>query len=104
MPVYVVERLLPGATLETVEIVGRAAEAMAREFAAHGRLVHYVRSTFFPGESRCQSLFEASNADLVQELNDAAQLPYSRIVLALEYPGEAAGRDRSRTAGGQHSG
>ena len=92
MPVYAVERLLHGAAVETVESVARASEETARAFSAHGRPVRYLRTTFIPGESRCQSLFEAPNADLVQELNDAAQLPYSRIVLALEYPGEAAAR------------
>jgi hypothetical protein len=37
-----------------------------------------------PGRSRCSCLFEASNEDLVQAVNDMAQIPYSRIVLAVE--------------------
>jgi hypothetical protein len=99
---YVVECLLPGTTLETVEALGHAAEKTARSFAAQGRSVRYLRTTFILGESRCQSLFEAANADLVQELNDAAQLPYSRIVLAVEYPSEAVtGDTRARNSDGQ---
>jgi hypothetical protein len=89
MPVYAVERLLPGATLEAVEAMGCAANEAARAFGAQGRPVRYLRSTFIPGESRCQSFFEAPNADLVQELNDTTQLPYSRIVLAVEFPRDA---------------
>jgi len=86
MPVYAVERLLPGVTLETVERIESAAHQMARTFVAQGSAVRYLGGTFIPGESRCQSFFEATNADLVQDLNDAAQLPYTRIVLAVGLP------------------
>lgn len=89
VPVYAVERRLPGATLETVERIETAAHQTAQAFAVEGSPIRYLGSTFIPGESRCQSRFEAPNADLVQELNDAAQIPYSRIVIALEFSGEA---------------
>lgn len=84
MPVYMVERLLPGATVESFEAVQREAAATARGFALRNKPVRYLRSTFTPGDSRCRCLFEAPSAELVQEVNDAAQLPYSRIVLALD--------------------
>jgi hypothetical protein len=79
-----VERVLPGATLPAVAALGRAGEEACRAFAAQGRPVRYLRSTFTPGDSRCRCLFEAPNAALVQALNEAAQLPYSRIVLAVD--------------------
>jgi hypothetical protein len=87
MPIYMVERVLPGATVESVEAMQRAAEEVCRAYAAQGRAVRYLRSTFTPGDSRCRCLFEASHAALVRDVNEAAQLPYSRIVLAIELAG-----------------
>jgi hypothetical protein len=90
MPVYMVERVLPGATMASVEAIRRAAEEACGAFAAEGKPVRYVRSTFTPGESRCRCLFEAPNVDLVRSVNEAAQVPYSRIVLAVELPHDAS--------------
>jgi Protein of unknown function (DUF4242) len=87
MPMYLVERILPEVTLDSVEAIRSSAEAACREPATQGNSVRYVRSIFTPGESRCRCLFEARNADLIRELNDAAQLPYNRILIALELPG-----------------
>lgn len=70
--------------MESLVALRRAAEDACRVLAAAGKPVRYLRSTFTPGESRCRCLFEAANGELVQEVNDAAQLPYSRIVLAME--------------------
>lgn len=84
MPVYMVERTLPGATPETVEIIGRSVDRVCRSFAPRGSPVRFLRSTFIPGESRCLCLFYAADAGDVQEVNDAAHLPLDRIVLAME--------------------
>jgi hypothetical protein len=84
MPVYMVERSLPGATLDCVEAVQRAARETCQAFGDEGKQVRYLRCTFTPGDSRCRCLFEAANADLVQQVNDAAQIPYSRIVMAID--------------------
>jgi hypothetical protein len=45
--------------------------------------VRYIRTTFVPGEAHCMCLFEADNPDLVREVNEAAQIPFTRIVEAL---------------------
>jgi hypothetical protein len=79
-----VERILQGATLASVEAMQQAAGAACRAFAAEGRPVRYLRSTFTPGDSRCRCLFEAPSAELVRAVNEAAQIPYSRIALALD--------------------
>ena len=42
------------------------------------------RSTFVPGEARCMCLFEAPNPENVKELNEKSQIPFSRIVEALD--------------------
>lgn len=84
MAVYMVERDLPGIT--TTELAGaqQAAIATAQRFTADGTPVRYIRSTFVPGESRCMCLFDAQNAADVQKVNEAANLPFSRIVEALD--------------------
>jgi len=84
MPTYMVERILPGATMASVEALRQVTGATCRAFAAEGRPVRHLRSIFTPGDSRCRCLFEAASAALVRELNESSQLPYNRIVLALD--------------------
>jgi|SRR5947209_3245057 len=89
MPMYLVERILPGATMEQVEDLHATLEracAVARE---QGTAITYLRSLFTPGESRCRCVFAAPSAEAVRALNDAGGLPYSRIVVAVELLGEA---------------
>ena len=84
MAVYMVERELPGITPEQLAGAQRAAIASAQQFTEEGRKVRYIRSTFVPQESKCLCLFEAPDRGLVREVNDAAKLPFSRIVEALD--------------------
>jgi hypothetical protein len=79
-----VERILPGATMAAIQALRQAEADACRAFATEGRQVRYLRSTFTPGDSRCRCLFEAPDADLVQAVNEAAEIPYSRIVLAVD--------------------
>lgn len=80
--VYMVERDLPGITMEQLAGAQQAAIATSQRFSAEGRPVRYIRSTFVPREHRCMCLFEAANPQLVQEVNDTAQIPYTRVVEA----------------------
>ena len=100
MPTYLVERVLPGATIDAVEAIRYAAQRACDDFAAAGKTVRYLRSTFTPGESRCRCLFQASTVDLIQELNDVAQIPYSRIVLAVDLAAEEPTGGNGSGAGG----
>ena len=84
MPVYMVERDLPGITMEQLGGAQKAAIQKGQEFTADGKPVRYIRSVFVPGESKCMCLFEANSADLVRELNEAAQLPFTEIKEALD--------------------
>jgi hypothetical protein len=88
MPIYLVERVLPGATIDDIEAIGRAAQIACAEFASRGKAVRYLRSTFTPGDSHCRCLFQGATAHVVQELNESAQIPYSRIVLAVDFVAE----------------
>lgn len=98
MPLYLVERHLPGITLAELDHLRGMAERACQASSALGQPVRYVRSTFAPGESRCQCLFEAPNAAVVQEVNNVAQIPYTRIVLALDLPGDELPAQRTETS------
>ena len=82
MPVYMVDRDLPGITMEQLAGAQKAAIAASDKFTAEGKKVRYIRSTFVPGESRCMCLFEAANPEIVKEVNQAAQIPFTRVVEA----------------------
>jgi 16S rRNA C967 or C1407 C5-methylase (RsmB/RsmF family) len=84
MAVYMVERELPGISMEQLAAAQRAAIETGQQFTAEGKNVRYIRTTFVPNENRCMCLFEADNPDLVKEANEAAQIPYTRIVEALD--------------------
>ena len=84
MPLYLVERQEPGISFEQAAAAQRAAIEMCRRYSAEGKAVRYIRNTFVPAESHCLTLFEALNAKIVQEVNEAAQIPFNRIVEALE--------------------
>ena len=84
MAVYMVERDLKGITMEQLAAAQRQAIETGQRLTGEGKPVRYIRSTFVPGESHCMCLFEAPNPQLVKELNEAAQIPFSRIVEALD--------------------
>lgn len=84
MTVYMVDRDLPGITLEALGAAQAAAISTAEQFRQNGREVRYIRSTFVPGESHCMCLFEATSAQEVTDLNDEAGLPYTRVTEALD--------------------
>jgi len=84
MPVFMVERDLPGITAAQLGDAQRAAIEASRAFTARGQSVRYVRSTFVPGDSRCMCLFEAASPELVRDVNEAAGLPFSRVTEALD--------------------
>jgi hypothetical protein len=84
MPVYMVERDLPGITIEQLGAAQKAAIEKGKEFTANGKDVRYIRSVFVPGDSKCMCLFEASSPDLVRELNEEAKIPFTQIKEALD--------------------
>ena len=82
MPVYMVERDLPGIKMEQLAVAQKKAIEVGKELTAEGREVRYIRSTFVPGENKCMCLFEAPNPENVREANERAQIPFTRIVQA----------------------
>jgi hypothetical protein len=82
MPVYLVERDLPGITMEQLAAAQKRAIQVGKDLTAEGRQVRYIRSTFVPGEAKCMCLFEADNPQSVREANERAEIPFTRIVPA----------------------
>ena len=84
MPVYMVERDLPGVQMEQLADAQKAAIQAGKELSAQGKQVRYIRSTFIPGQDKCMCLFEAPNPENVREANERAKIPFTRIVPALD--------------------
>ncbi len=82
--VYLVDRDLPGATLEQLAHTQLVAIRSSQRFTLAGKPVRYIRSLFVPGEECCLCLFESTERALVQQVNDDAGLPYTRIIPALD--------------------
>lgn len=82
--VYLVERELPNIEMEDLAEAQKRAILSAKELTAQGKEVRYIRSMFVPGECKCMCLFEASHSEHVREANELAQIPYTRIVEAMD--------------------
>jgi len=84
MTVFMVERDLKGITMPGLAAAQQAAISQGEQMTAAGTPIRYIRSTFAPEDGRCFCLFEgASTADVIK-LNDDAEIPYFRVVEALD--------------------
>ena len=84
MSVYMVERSLKGIAMSDLAAAQQAAIATSKRFSAEGTPVRYIRSTFVPESGACMCLFEASEADAVKRVNEAAKIPFDRVTEALD--------------------
>ena len=84
MPVFAVDRDLPGITMEQLADAQRRAIETSKRFTREGKDVRYLRSVFLPKESHCTCLFEAPDAKRVAEVNKAANIPFTRVTEALD--------------------
>ena len=84
LAVYMVERDFPGITLEQLGGAQKAAIETSQVFTSKGKQVRYIRSTYVPGDSKVMCLFEASGQQLVEEVNQAANIPFTRVVEAMD--------------------
>jgi hypothetical protein len=90
MAVYLVDRDLPGITLDGLVAMQQAVMAICQDLTATGTPVRYLHGLFVPGEARCLCLFEANDEAAVAAVNVRAQLPFTRIVEALDLPSDLA--------------
>jgi hypothetical protein len=84
MTVYMVDRDLPGISMEQLADAQRRAIEWSQRYRDEGRSVRYIRSTFVPGEAHCMCLFEGPDPETVATLNDDAGIPYTRVTEALD--------------------
>lgn len=84
MPVFMVERDLPGIKMEQLAAAQKAAIEAGKELTAQGKDVRYIRSMFVPGDNKCMCLFESSSPEHVREANEKAKIPFTKIVPAMD--------------------
>lgn len=84
MAVYMVDRDLPGITMDQLAAAQKAAIETGERLTAAGKPVRYIRSMFVPSEAHCMCLFEASSPEVVKQLNDEAKIPYTRVLEAAD--------------------
>lgn len=84
MPVYMVDRDLPGITMEQLAAAQQAAIATTEQFTAEGRNVRYLRSVYVPSEAHCMCLFEAPDSETVRSIDETARIPFTRVTEAMD--------------------
>jgi hypothetical protein len=88
VPVFVVERFLPGLTPDGVRAQAR------RERAVSG--LRHLRTTYLCADELCFTVFEAPSLAAVRDANRRMGMAYERISEAIEVTDDAA----SHAAGG----
>ncbi len=84
MPLFVVERDLPGITSEELQSAGLRAKSCCAEISDEGQPVRWIRSFFLPERSGTHCYFEANNKEVVEEANQRARIPFTRILEVVE--------------------
>lgn len=85
MAIYMVERDLPMPSAERLRTAHAAIVQAAKRMAARGQYVTHMQCVFVPEEARAVCLFEAETADLVQEVNEEADVPFVRILEVTDF-------------------
>jgi len=84
MPLFVVERELPGITPEALQSAGLRAKSCCAEMTHEGNEVRWVRSFFLPESARTHCYFEGASVAAIEEANQRAKIPFSRISAVVE--------------------
>ena len=91
MPMFLVERYLPGRDRAWVETT------LAR-LPQEARGVVYLGSLYVPSDESCFCRFEAADAESVRDANELARVPFARIVAASELGITERGNNHERGA------
>jgi Protein of unknown function (DUF4242) len=83
MKTFLVERDLEGISIPDLHGLVAASLRQVARMRDAGDLVHYLGSTFLPGEGLCLCIFQAKDEAVLTDLNQAARLPVKRIVPAI---------------------
>jgi len=84
MIIYLTERYLPGATIDELRSIIHAEIISSERATAAGKPVHYLGSIAIPGDGQMLCRFAADDPTHVRDVNEAAGLPFTRIVEAVE--------------------
>ena len=84
MPIFAVQRKLPGISMQELGSAQKAAIDASNKYSEQGTPVKYIRSNFYPNDSKCTCLFEAKSADDVKKVNQEASLPFETIEEVLD--------------------
>lgn len=84
MKIYLVDRVLPGVTLEQLAAAQKAAIETSQRFTEEGKPVRYVRTAWVPSESHVMCMFDAETGQSVRDVNEAAGIPFTRILEAMD--------------------
>ena len=79
MGCFVVIRHLPGVTPEALTGAGLRAKSCAAEMTEEGTPIRWLRSFFIPETEETHCYFEAPSSDAVREVNERANIPFSKI-------------------------
>ncbi len=79
MSCFVVTRHLPGITPEALTSAGIKAKSCAAEMTDEGIPIRWLRSFFIPKTEQTHCYFEAPSSDTVKEVNERANIPFSKI-------------------------
>jgi 16S rRNA C967 or C1407 C5-methylase (RsmB/RsmF family) len=84
MQVFMVERSLKGIPMDALAAAQKKAIETSQQLSRDGTAVRYIRTTFVPEEGCCMCLFAAERLEDVKRVNELAQIPFDRIVPALD--------------------
>ena len=96
MPLFAVERDLSQLAPEQFRSNLQGLVRACARLQGLGKKVRYISSAVFPSEARGLCLFGAEEPQWIQEANEAARLPYSRIYAVLDLTPTGVRRDLSR--------
>lgn len=84
MQVYMVQRSLKGIPMDGLAAAQKRAIETSQKMSEDGTQVRYIRSTFIPEDGSCMCLFAAERSEDVKRVNERANIPFDRIVPALD--------------------
>lgn len=84
MPSYLVETYVPRVQAAGLDAAAGRARAAARSLAGEGRRIRFLRATFVPADELWLLAFDAESPALVAEATARAEIPYDRILEAVE--------------------
>ena len=103
MPLYAVERELGHVTPEQLQLGLHEVLRLCRQSGLEGKNVRYISSVFLPAERRSLCVFGAQDPEWIKEVQDAARMPYARIVPLFDITPNDVNRDVSRRRRSLHN-